>query len=252
MTDRGDSGRAELGLRSVTVDLPVFSARTRSLRKAFIHRGTGGRVGREPGGGLAVRALDDVSLSFRHGDRVGVVGRNGAGKTTLLRVLAGVYEPELGEVWRRGRTAALLNVFVGFDEDASGLENIMTRGLLAGLAPDEVRARMPAIAEFSELGDYLAMPVNTYSTGMKFRLGFAVCTAFEPDILLMDEWLAVGDREFLEKARGWLEAFASRVGILVLVSQDAALLRRVCSTAVRLDAGRVEAIGAVDEVLEAW
>ena len=250
MTDRKDQGHAALGLRSVTVDLPVRSVHTRSLRKAFLHRGTGGRLGGEPGRGLAVRALDDVSLSFRHGDRVGVVGRNGAGKTTLLRVLAGVYEPEVGDAWRLGRTAALLNVFVGFDDDASGRENIMTRGLLAGLGPEEIRARLGAVAEFSELGGYLEMPVNTYSTGMRFRLGFAVCTAFDPDILLMDEWLAVGDRPFLEKARGWLEAFAERVGILVLVSQDAALLRRVCTTAVVLDAGRVEAVGPVADVLE--
>ena len=236
----------------VTVDLPVYSARARSLRKAFVHRGTGGRIGVDPGGPVVVRALDDVSLAFGDGDRVGLVGDNGAGKTTLLRVLAGVYEPTRGRVWRGGRVGSLLNVLLGFDEEATGFENIVTCGLLAGLDAAAARARVGEIAAFTELGDYLAMPVHSYSTGMRFRLGFAVWTGFEPDILLVDEWMAVGDRRFLDKAYRRLEAFADGVGIVVLASQDTALLRRVCSTAVLLESGRVRAARPLGEVLEAW
>ena len=239
---------AEIGMDGVTVELPVFSARARSLRKAFVHRGTGGLVGAD-GGTLTVRALDGVSLAFGDGDRVGVLGGNGAGKTTLLRVLAGVYEPTAGRVWADGRIGSLLDVTLGFDDEASGHQNILTCGLLVGLSLAEVRERAGEIAAFTELGDYLAMPVHTYSTGMRFRLGFAVCTSFEPEILLMDEWMVVGDRAFLEKAYRRLEAFAGGAGVVVLVSQDLEMLRRGCSTAVLLDAGRVRASGALEEVL---
>ncbi len=198
------------------------------------------------------RALDDVSLTFEHGDRIGLIGANGAGKTTLLRVLAGVYEPAHGRVWRYGRTAPLLNVSLGIDAGATGYENIMTRGLFLGLMPEEVRERMDEIAAFTELSDYLAMPVHTYSAGMRLRLAFAVCTCFEPEILLMDEWINVGDRAFVKKARRRLEEFIDRTGILVLASQNSALLERVCTTGVLLDTGRVKARGPIGEVLEEY
>ena len=243
---------ASIQVESVTVDFPVYNANMRSIKNRFIYHGTGGRVGRDAGNRLTVRALDDVSIALEHGDRVGVVGHNGAGKTTLLRVLAGVYEPVRGHVWRRGRTASLLNVSLGIDDDATGYENIMTRGLLLGLSPKEVEERTAEIAEFTELGDYLAMPAHTYSSGMRFRLGFAVCTSFEPEILLMDEWLSVGDRHFVEKAQNRLEEFVERAGILVLASQNGALLKRVCTKGVHLDAGKVKATGSIDSVLEGY
>ena len=241
---------ASIYVEAVTVDFPIYNANMRSIKNQFMYRGTGGRVGRDAGNRLTVRALDDVSVALEHGDRLGVVGHNGAGKTTLLRVMAGVYEPVRGHVWRRGRTASLLNVSLGIDDDATGYENIMTRGLLLGLSPEEVQERTAEIAAFTELGDYLAMPAHTYSSGMRFRLGFAVCTCFEPEILLMDEWLSVGDRHFVEKAQRRLEEFVDRAGILVLASQNASLLKRVCTTGVLLDAGKVKSTGPINEVLE--
>ena len=246
------SADASIAVESVTIDFPIYDASRRSIKNQFIYHGTGGRVGRDAGNRLTVRALDDVTLRFEHGDRVGIVGHNGAGKTTLLRVLAGVYEPIKGRVTRQGRTASLLNVSLGIDDDATGYENIMTRGLLLGLDPGEVAERTEEIAAFTELGDYLAMPAHTYSSGMRFRLGFAVCTCFEPEILLMDEWLSVGDRQFVEKARERLEEFVDRAGILVLASQNASLLERVCTKGVLLDAGRVKATGMIAEVLEGY
>ncbi len=238
-----------LGLESVTVEFPVYNTSARSLKNRLLHHGTGGRIARGAGNRLLVRALDKVSLSLAHGDRIGLIGPNGAGKTTLLRVLAGAYEPTRGRVWRRGRTAPLLNVSLGMDSEATGYENIMTRGLFLGLMPEQVRERMDEIAAFTELGDFLAMPVHTYSAGMRLRLAFAVCTCFEPEILLMDEWLGVGDRAFVEKARRRLEEFVERAGILVLASQNSALLKRVCTTGAVLDAGRLMAQGPIDEVL---
>ena len=239
-------------LKSVTVDFPVYGSGARSLKKRLLHRGTGGHIAEDAGNQLRVRALDDVSLAMKHGDRVGLVGPNGAGKTTLLRVLAGAYEPTRGHVERHGRTASLLNLSLGIDSEATGYENIMTRGLFLGLRPTQVRARMDEIAAFTELGAYLAMPVHTYSSGMRLRLAFAVSTCFDPDILLMDEWLGMGDRAFVEKAQRRLERFVSRAGILVLASQNISLLRRVCSTAVFLDKGRVECFGSIDEVLHMY
>ena len=219
---------ADVSLRtdSVTVEFPVYNAGSRSLRGTLLRHDRGGRIGRAAGNHMFVRALEDVSLAFGHGDRVALVGHNGAGKTTLLRVLAGTYEPVRGRVWRRGRIASLLSVSLGIDPESTGYENIMMRGLFLGLSSEQVRERMDEIAQFTELGDYLAMPMHTYSSGMRLRLSFAVCTCFEPEILLMDEWLNVGDRTFVEKARRRLEAFVARSGILVLTSKNSALLER--------------------------
>ena len=174
------SAMVSMRLESVTVDFSVYNSSTRSLRNRLLHRGTGGRIARGAGRRLLVRALEDVSLSFEHGDRVGLIGPNGAGKTTLLRVLAGTYEPGHGRVYRHGRTASLLSVSLAINPEATGYENILTRGLFLGLLPEQVRERMDEIAEFTELGDYLAMPVHTYSAGMRLRLAFGVCTCFEP------------------------------------------------------------------------
>ena len=241
---------AALRLESVTVEFPVYSMSARLLKNRLLPGGVGGRIGRDGENRPCVRALDGVSLAFGHGDRVGLVGRNGAGKTTLLRVLAGVYEPTRGRVRRCGRVASLLNVSLGIDSDATGYENILVRGMFLGLTPDEVRGRMDEIAEFTELGDYLAMPVHTYSTGMRLRLAFAVCTCFGPEILLMDEWLGTGDRDFAEKAGRRIDDFVARAGILVLASQNADLLKRVCTEGVLLDAGKVKARGPIHEVLK--
>ena len=246
------SAMVSLRLESVTVDFPVYNASTRSLKNRLLHHGTGGRIGRDSRNRLHVRALEDVSLAFEHGDRVGLVGCNGAGKTTLLRVLAGAYDPTRGQVQRCGRSASLLNVSLGIDPEATGYENIMTRGLFLGLMPEQVRERMDEIAAFTELGDYLAMPVRTYSVGMRLRLAFAVCTCFEPEILLMDEWLSVGDRAFVDKAKRRLEEFVDRAGLLVLASQNATLLERICTTGVVLDAGKVKARGPIGEVLQEY
>ena len=243
---------AGLRLTAVTLDFPIYSLSARSLKNTLWSRTTGGRIGRDGANRLCVRALHDVSLVCADGDRIGLVGHNGAGKTTLLRVLAGAYEPTSGKVRRHGRTAALLNMSLGIEPEATGYENIMLRGLFLGLTPTQIRDRIDEIADFTELGDYLSMPVHTYSAGMRLRLAFAACTCFNPEILLMDEWLSVGDRAFVEKARRRLQEFVDRAGILVLASQNTSLLERVCSTGILLDAGRVNACGPIRNVIEEY
>lgn len=241
-----------LRLESVTVDYPIYSATTRSLKNRLLRTGTGGHIEKTAESGLCVRAIENVSLVLEHGDRVGLIGPNGAGKSTLLRVLAGVYEPTLGAVHSRGRIASLLNVSLGIDPEATGYENIMLRGLLFGLTSEDVHARTEEIADFTELGDYLAMPVYTYSAGMKVRLALGVCTCIDPDILLMDEWIGVSDATFVEKAHRRLQEFVGRAGILVLASHNDQLLERVCDTGVWLDAGRVKLRGSIQDVLREY
>ena len=141
---------------------------------------------------------------------------------------------------------------LGIDGEATGYENILTRGLFLGLTPEQIRERLEEIAAFTELGDFLEMPVHTYSAGMRLRLAFAVCTCFDPEILLMDEWLGIGDRAFVEKARHRLDEFVERAGILVLASQNAILLERVCTTGIILDAGKVKARGPVGDLLREY
>ena len=240
----------QIRLDSVTVDLPVVGPGVRSLRRRAIHTVTGGKIARYRRGGLAVRALDNISLCVNHGDRVGLYGPNGAGKTTLLRVLAGGYEPTRGRLFRRGQVASLLNVSLGIDPGATGYENITMRGLYLGMRAHEVRRHVPAIAEFAGLGDYLALATRTYSSGMKFRLAFAVCTCFDAEIVLMDEWISEGDGGFMAQAEARMAEFVDRAGILVLASQDTALLSRFCTRGVYLDHGRMVMQGSMQDVLQ--
>lgn len=200
----------------------------------------------------AARLLDRVSLSAERGEFVGLVGPNGAGKTTLLRVLAGVYEPTHGIVRRDGHVSALFDATLGMDMEATGYENIILRSLFLGLSRREIHGRTEEITTFTELGDYLAMPVRTYSTGMLLRLAFAVSTCMEPEILLMDEWMAVGDAQFVEKAERRMDNLIGLSSILVIASHSRELIKRVCNKAILLDHGQVSTVGDVDEVLQTY
>ena len=239
-------------LTGVTVDIPVYSTNSRSLKSNLLCRGTGARIARDSENHVSVRALEDVNLAFGSGDRVGLIGANGSGKTTLLRVLAGAYHPTQGRVQRRGQVSSLFDWSLGIDSGATGHENIMLRGILLGLTPKEVRERADEIAEFTELGDYLAMPVYTYSAGMRLRLALAVCTSIQPEILLMDEWFGAGDAAFIDKARRRLDKFVSSAGIMVLASHNSVLLESTCALGVLLDSGRVRAFGPIGEVLREY
>lgn len=243
---------ARILVDQVAVQFPIYNANTRSLKTRLMHLTTGGRIGRDAGNRICVEALSDVTLCFEHGDRIGLVGHNGAGKTTLLRVLAGIYEPTLGSVYREGRVAPLFDLSLGMNPEATGFENIMLRGRFLGLGVKEIQARMNEIAAFTELGDYLAMPARTYSSGMMLRLAFAVCTSIEPEIMLMDEWVGVGDAAFVQKAEHRLNDFIGRAGILVVASHSTGLLERNCTKGVLMHAGRIKAFGPIDEVLRLY
>jgi ABC-2 type transport system ATP-binding protein/lipopolysaccharide transport system ATP-binding protein len=239
-----------LTLSGVTVDFPIYSGGSRSLKKTLVSIGTGGRIERGAGR-VSVQALKDISLRLGHGDRLGIVGHNGAGKTTMLRTMAGVYEPTLGRVRATGRVSTIFDFALGLDFDATGYENVTLQGMLLGLSRRGIMALSDEIAAFTDLGDYLDMPIRTYSAGMLTRLAFATATATEPEILLMDEWIETGDAEFFHKAEERLRGLIARAGILVLASHNVALIRNYCTSAVWLEHGALKMTGPVDDVLAA-
>ena len=224
------------------VQFPIYNAPTRSLKKAILRTATGGRIGADHSGRVCVRALDQLSFDMSEGDRVGLVGQNGSGKTTLLRVIAGVYEPTEGHIAISGRVASLLDISMGLEPEATGYENIVLRGLMMGVKPKEIRRKVDDIAEFSELGDYLGMPLRTYSSGMVMRLAFSVSTNIEPEILIMDEWLSVGDANFVEKAENRLQELLKKTPILVIASHSPDLISKLCNKVMKLANGRLLAI----------
>jgi ABC-type polysaccharide/polyol phosphate transport system ATPase subunit len=242
-------GEARVTLDAVAVSFPIYQAGSRSLKKRVLFRGSAGRIARDANQRIVVEALRGVSLSLTTGDRLALVGSNGAGKTTLLRVIAGIYEPAQGEVTTRGRISPMFDVNLGIDPELSGFDNIRTRGLLLGLSSSAIERHIPDIAEFTELGDYLDMPVRTYSSGMMLRLGFAVATCFEPEILLMDEWILAGDAHFMAKAELRIQGFVARASVLVLSSHNLDLCRRWCTKALWLEQGQIRALGPVDDVI---
>ena len=241
-----------LRLRDVSLDFPIYQGSSRSLKKALLASSTRGNLGRDAKERINVRALSEVSFEIGNGDRLALIGANGAGKTTLLKVLAGVYEPTHGRVSCSGRVSSLLDTNVGLNPDATGYENIILRGMYMGIHPREMRAHAVAIAEFTELGDYLDIPVRTYSAGMMVRLAFSISTCISPDILIMDEWLSAGDVQFLGKAQRRIEEFVRRSSILVLASHSMELVEQWCTRGLLLHHGRVLAIGPIKDVVAAY
>lgn len=242
---------AEIQLDNVSVAFPIYDASSRSLKKRLVGAATGGRIQSEAGPSV-VQALDDVSLRFRHGDRVGLVGHNGAGKTTLLRVLAGIYEPGSGSVRVEGHVAPLFDISLGMDPEGTGYENIVLRGLFLGMSRTDIARRLDEIAEFTELGSFLELPIRTYSAGMRMRLAFAVSTSIQPDILLLDEGIGAGDAAFLEKAERRLRDFTDKAAIIVLASHSERLVSQMCRSAVLMEHGRVVNVGATDQILSQY
>lgn len=244
-------GGVSIDTYDACVDFPIFDAKARSLKKAFLGK-AGGAIGRNESNVVVVEALKNINLHLREGDRVGLVGHNGAGKSTLLRLLSGIYEPTRGVARVRGRVAPVFDLGVGMDPEISGWENIIIRGLFLGQTRKQMRAKMDEIAEFTELGDYLQMPLRTYSTGMRVRLAMGVVTSIDPEILLLDEGIGAVDAEFMKKARKRLEALVARSGILVFASHSNEFLAQLCDRALWIDHGSVRLDGGIEEVVRAY
>jgi lipopolysaccharide transport system ATP-binding protein len=225
----------------VRVEYPILQSTDRSLKRRFVYAATGGRVARDARDHIVVTALNQVSFSISEGERVALVGHNGSGKTTLLRSIAGVYQPAGGQIRVNGTLSTLFDIALGFDPDATGRENVVLRGLVMGLTRLQIVDRMDDIREFSGLGDYLDLPTRVYSSGMRLRLAFAVATSVRRDIVLMDEWLSVGDAGFAESAERRLHEYLEQTSILVIATHSEELVRKLCSRRIELHQGCVVA-----------
>jgi lipopolysaccharide transport system ATP-binding protein len=224
--------------RNLTVDFPTYVA-DRSLKRSIFKSATGGRISGDSEARIVVRALDGLNFEIKNGERIGLYGHNGSGKTTLLRVLTGAYPPTAGYIEVRGKVASLLDITMGLEGDATGWENIRLRGLMMGMLPEEIRNQTDEIAEFSGLGNFLDMPLRTYSSGMQIRLAFAVATAIRSDILILDEWLSVGDDEFQKKASMRLNDIINKASILVIASHSIELLSEICNKIYYISSGKI-------------
>lgn len=242
------SDKKSVQVRNVTLSLPVLGSHARKSGTGVL----GGRLSIEKGSAASVVALNNVSFDVEMGERIGLVGRNGAGKSSLLRLLGGIYEPSTGTVSVQGRISTLFTSSAGLSADATGRENIFLVGRLLGISRSEMRELFGDIAEYSELGAYLDLPIRTYSAGMRTRLGFAIVTAMEPEVLLIDEVFGVGDHEFQKKARRRINKLAGRSNCVILASHAEGILRRFCTRLLWLEHGQIVMDGPVDEVLDKY
>jgi len=236
-------------LDDVSLRYPLMHNNAHSLQKA-VYGAVGGLIGSEKRGSPYVQALSEINLKVQDGERLAIVGHNGAGKTSLLRVLTGVYPPSTGKVNVVGSISALTDVTLGMEANASGLKNILFRLVFMGRTFEEAKRATEAIVSFSELGDFIELPVHTYSTGMYLRLAFSIATHFPPDILILDEVIGAGDEGFRKKALERIEALLERSRIVVLSSHDLGSLKKYCDRGIMLDHGKIVHQGKIDDTIE--
>lgn len=247
MSDPVTQQGAAICVENVTMEFRLVHERSASLKDAFVRtlRGERPRVER-------FRALEGVSFDVPRGQALGIIGHNGSGKTTMLRLLAGVLSPSTGHVATIGRVTTLIELGAGFNPDLSGEENVYLAGALYGFRRSEMRRKFDGIVEFAELERFIQVPVKNYSSGMSARLGFAIATDADPDVLVVDEVLAVGDEAFQSKCFDRMRTFRERGKTIVLVSHDLATVESFCDRALLLDHGRVVAEGAPTDVIETY
>lgn len=243
---------AEITLRNVSLEYPIIDTE-RSFRKALFSHAVGGIIGQNRNEKKPhIRALNNINLDIRKGDRLGLVGHNGAGKTTLIKLLGGVLEPTEGEMSITGSTATLVTQGLGVDAEDTGYENIKLCGLYLGMSPKEIAEKTKEIADFTELGDFLHLPVKTYSTGMIVRLSFAITTAISPEIMIMDEGIGAGDARFAKKAQERFDQMVGASKIIVLASHSPSLIAQMCNKAALMAHGEIVEMGTVEEIQRAY
>lgn len=224
----------------ISVEFPVFGMTgNRSFKKSLMNIATGGALAKDASNQVTVRALDDLSFEFHEGDRIGLIGNNGSGKSTLLQVLAGIYEPTSGELLVHGRVTSMLGITLGMDAESTGLDNIYLRGRLMGIEKKTIDDLVDEIADFAGIGEFLHLPMRTYSSGMSMRLAFAVATSVEAEIILMDEWLSVGDAEFVVKAKERLTSLVNKARLLVIASHNHEIISDQCNRVIHLEHGKI-------------
>ena len=236
-------------LCDVTVDLPIFSPRGRSLQLAVLNLAAGGKLSERVGRTVYVHALDRVSFEVYRGDRIGLLGHNGSGKSTLLKVLSSIYLPTSGEMHSSVQVVPLLDFNLGVDDDMTGVEAIRVGCMLRGIKKDRMAESLHEICEFTELGEFLNLPIRTYSAGMRARLAFGTATALRPQAIAIDENLSTGDAQFIRKARQRADEFIGGASVLFLASHQDDMLRSFCNKGIVLRAGKVEFIGPIEDAI---
>ncbi len=237
---------------NVSLDFPIFNSNSRSIKQTLIRVATGGQMGSDAAGHVVIRALENISFNIKDGERVGLLGHNGAGKSTLLRVLNGVYLPSSGDALIKGNVGSLIDISLGIDGEASGRENIYVRASFLGISRSLINEKFEEIVDFSELGNFIDMPLRTYSSGMLLRLAFAVSTILKPEILLMDEWLSVGDEGFQHKAEKKLNEMVEDANILVIASHAVDLILNTCNRVIWLEHGKIVIDGEAKKVCDEY
>ncbi|MFP1130181.1 ABC transporter ATP-binding protein [Asticcacaulis sp. W401b] len=239
-------------IHSVTVNLPVYSTSAKSLRRTISGGLVGGALYKSRNDIVHVRALDDINLVANDGDRIGLIGHNGAGKSTLLKVMAGVIAPSEGRAFVTGDISAALNTTLGLDMELTGRENIKLLSYYRGIDQKTINAHMDEIVAATDLGHYIDLPCHTYSSGMLGRLTFAVATSYEPDVVLMDEWLLAGDASFLQRAIDRTTNYVSRSRVLVLASHSLEIIEGFCNKAVYMKRGKIVKEGSPSQIIAAY
>lgn len=243
---------AHIELRNVSVEFPIYNVNARSFKKNFLRVATGGNISKDTGQHVVIRSLNTISLSLQHGDRIGLIGHNGAGKSTLLRLLAKIYEPTAGDISIKGNISTMLNLMHGIEVECTGYENIMIRGTILGIPRKQIKKQMAEISELTGLGDYLSVPVRTYSMGMLVRLAFAITTSVQPEILLIDEVFGAGDADFMEKAVKKMTSLLNQSSIVVMASHSDELIREFCTKALLLECGEIKFFGSVEQAMKRY
>lgn len=241
---------AHIRLKNASVVLPIYNSSARSLTNTLVSAATGGALTAQRGGHLSIEALKELNLEVKSGDRLGIIGHNGAGKSTLLRLFTGVFEPSSGTVERSGTISSLVDISLGINPENTGRENILLRGKLMGLSKKQINQKIDEIIEFSELGDYVNLPVRIYSSGMLLRLAFSVSTSMSADILIMDEWLSVGDGAFADRASKRLQDLVNQSEILVIASHNKELIEQTCNKVVWMEHGVMKKVGPTKEIVK--
>lgn len=242
---------SQLTLEAISLEVPIYHQSAYSFRSLLPKISLNNRFSCKDKS-ISVRLLDNVSLDLKKSDRLGIIGPNGAGKTTLLKIMAGIYKPTLGRFVIEGRVSCVLGIGYGMDDDATGYDNIFLCGLFLGFTNHEMKKRVEEIIEFSELNEYIYLPLRTYSAGMRSRLAFSIATSYSPDILLMDEGIGTGDAAFIKKAQARLKSFMTSSNILVMASHSNSLITSFCNRVMFLEKGKKIAEGDPDTIIDQY
>lgn len=242
-----------INVNNLNVEYPIYGFSVRSLKHELLRLSTGGTIKNQDATTITIKALDNINFQLSEGDRVGLIGHNGSGKSTLLRVLADIYPPTQGTISIDGKTSTLFDLSLGLDEEMTGYDNIILRGIIHGLAKKEIIALSDIIIEKSELGKYIDMPIRTYSSGMRMRLAFSIVTSLPAEILLIDEVVGTGDASFMEKATLYFNEMINRAKIAVIASHNTAILKEFCNKLMILEQGRLIYFGDdLDNMLQTY